>query len=484
MVHADQEVWRSLLTYLRRQHPNLCRQWFDEIEPVVISGGVIRLYVPQSIHLRYLQRQCADIFSEAARTTTGRLVTVRFQGHRDGVHEDVDQPNVSPEVKTIAPDPSSIEVNLTPTSSTQTDEKNTRTSHRNAMFQSSWESLYDEMVLNPDYSFENFVVGPNSRLAHAAAIAVAEQPGKAYNPFFIHGGVGLGKTHLLQAICQQILNIDPQSIIYFTSCSAFLNQFMESVKAGEMSLFRNHFRHVDILVVDDIHDLASHDRTQEEFFHTFNSLHQQGRQIVLSSDAAPQEIPHLEARLVSRFKQGLVAPIGVPCYETRIGILKQKASLRSLELPEDVYCHIAQHIDTNIRELEGALNQLQGLAMATERPIDLDLAIEALGGRSPSDSSALSVEQIMSTVCKHFDIKPAELLSKRRHRSIALPRQLAMYLSRHHTSHSLEEIGGYFGGRDHTTVLHADRKITKLNTTDDEFKKTISTIKRQLLIAE
>lgn len=483
MTDPDPSVWEAMLAHIRRHHPTHCRLWFEDIEPIEVDGGVIRLFVPRHIHLKYLQSECTEIFNDAAQTITNRLVVVKFVGDREkigGQKYSKENRQSSPDINTQNENSNYPAAKMRSNGKILNAASNNINTESGTTDNSTWDYMYDEMVLNPDYSFENFVVGPTNRLAHAAAIAVSQRPGLAYNPYFIHGGVGLGKTHLLQAICQSILQANSNTRIYYTSCDAFLNKFIESVQAGEMINFRHYFRNVDILVVDDIHDLAGHERSQEEFFHTFNCLHQQNKQIVLSSDAPPQEIPHLEARLVSRFKQGLVARIDIPCYETRIGILKQKAALRDLKLPVEVICHIAQEIDSNIRELEGALTQLQGLAMATGRLIDMDLAQEALGKQSTVPSPLINVQEIMARVCQHYDIKQSDLLSKRRHRSIAFPRQVAMYLARRHTEHSLEEVGGYFGGRDHTTVMHAERKILKQRQLDDQFDHLLTALEKQL----
>ncbi|MFM8578533.1 MAG: DnaA ATPase domain-containing protein, partial [Planctomycetaceae bacterium] len=340
----DDDLRNGMHAYLRRNHPEICRHWFDRISVLGVEGGVLRLLVDEPVRLKYLQRTCIAPFTEAAQSVTGRLLAVRFIG---------------------------------PDGTGQSPEGEPRSGH------DSMESpvLRDEqVVLSPDYSFESFVVGPGNRLAHAAAMAVASKLGRAYNPFFVHGGVGLGKTHLLQAICQQVLRQQPTARVSYISCNTFMDAFHECVKAGRMSEFRHRFRNVDLLVIDDIHFLSKHEQTQEEFFHTFNALHQSGRQIVLSSDAAPVEIPDLEERLVSRFNSGLVARMERPCYETRVNILKAKARLHELEMPEEVPAYIAARIDSNIRELEGALAKVRGLAMATSRAIDLELAKEAVGG--------------------------------------------------------------------------------------------------------
>ncbi|MEL7473846.1 MAG: chromosomal replication initiator protein DnaA, partial [Planctomycetota bacterium] len=339
----------------------------------------------------------------------------------------------------------------------------------------------DALVINPDYTFESFVVGPSNRLAHAAALAVAANPGTAYNPLFTHGGVGLGKTHLMQAVSLRIHEANPDLIIYYLSCESFMTQFMEAVQAGKMTDFRHRFRDVDVLIVDDIHFLAKGDTSQEEFFHTFNTLHHANKQIVLSSDAPPEEIPELEDRLVSRFKWGLVASIDPPRLETRVEILRSKARIRGIHLESDVAEFVAERVATNIRELEGALTQLQMRAAVETRPIDLRLAREALGSRPGGPRpSAPTLERIIEAITDFYGVRLADLQSKRRHRSITQPRQVCMFLARKLTRHSLEEIGGYFGGRDHTTVMHALRAVEQRKSDDPEFARTLESLEHRI----
>jgi chromosomal replication initiator protein len=264
-----------------------------------------------------------------------------------------------------------------------------------------------------------------------------------------------------------------------------MDAFHECVKAGRMSEFRHRFRNVDLLVIDDIHFLSKHEQTQEEFFHTFNALHQSGRQIVLSSDAAPVEIPDLEERLVSRFNSGLVARMERPCYETRVSILRTKASLHELQMPEEVPAYIAARIDSNIRELEGALAKVRGLALATGRTIDLELAKEAIGGDPIGHGNPQpNIQAILDAVSRYYDVKLTDLLGKRRHKSVALPRQVCMWLARRHTRYSLEEIGGYLGGRDHTTVLHAIRTVDSRQNQDDRLKADVDRLQQVLRFVE
>jgi len=490
-IHPDPLIWDEILAHLRRHHPDRCRQWFEEISIARLAGGVLTLCASQPVQLRYLQAECVEIFREAAQSVTGRLLSVVFVSA-----DEAEVISMRPHAPVLTPPRSAPSVPQEASAPKQTPMPmmTNDITHAPAAGPSLngnghsgpngrvWGTLYDEMVINPDYSFETYIVGPNNRLAHAAALAVSQQPGTAYNPFFIHSGVGLGKTHLLQAICQALLSTKPDCRIYYVSCEGFVGQFMEAVQAGQMLEFRHKFRDIDVLVVDDIHFLAAHERTQEEFFHTFNSLWQSRKQIVLSSDASPNEIPKLEDRLLSRFKCGLVARMDKPCYETRLAILKIKARLRGLVLPDDVLCFVAHHTDSNIRELEGALTQLQATSMAMNRVIDLEMAREALGDAPTPLTPIVNIQAIISTVARQFEVKQTDLFSKRRQKSIALPRQVAMYLARCHTSHSLQEIGGFFGGRDHTTVMHAVAKIGKLREGDAGMDRRLDMIERDLAI--
>jgi len=450
-----------MLNYLRRNHADVCRQWFEELEPLWLEGGVLRIRVSNQVQQNYLRSNCADVFREAAQDATGALIGVSFVAG-DGTEPHNHQPTAGHNGNGKAHVPA------------QPDRA------RRDIF----DDEADQIAISPDYSFGNFVIGPGNRLAHAAALAVAKQPGRAYNPLFVHGGVGLGKTHLLQAACQHLMTENPDIRICYLSCDSFINHFMEAVQNGLMHDFRHRYRHVDVLVIDDIHFLSSRERTQEEFFHTFNTLHQARKQIILSSDAPPSEIPDLEERLVSRFNWGLVARIDKPCYETRVAIVKKKAAIRGLHLPDDVVCYIAARIESNTRELEGAITKVQSLAMFNDSGVDLPLAQQALGDQdAPATGAHVSIQTIIDAVTDFFDVKLSDLQSKRRHRSITIPRQICMYLARQRTNHSLEEIGGYFGGRDHTTVMHAIRSIGDKIDDDPGFASQINRIDQTLQVA-
>ena len=343
------------------------------------------------------------------------------------------------------------------------------------------ESQFEQIVISPDYSFENFVTGPGNQLAYAAAIAVANQPGTAYNPLFIHGGVGLGKTHLLQAICQTIMQKNPRLRILYLSCDTFMNQFLDCVQSGKMNEFRHRYRHVDVLVIDDIHFLANRERTQEEFFHTFNALYQSNRQIILSSDSPPAEIPQLEERLVSRFQWGLVANVSKPDYETRVAIIRAKMKIRGLEIPDDVVAYMATRIDSNARELEGAITTIQGHAALQNKPVNLALAQQALGDSGVHGGSQITIQHIISAVTDFYNVKLSDLQSKRRYKSITGPRQVCMWLARKRTRFSLEEIGIYFGGRDHTTVMHSIKTVDERVAADPTFLHQLEKLDEQII---
>jgi chromosomal replication initiator protein len=472
------KVWNGMLTHLRAHHPTICRQWFEDLEPAGVLGGALHVRAKSDLYRDYLRRMCADAFNDAARSASGRLLAIRFVGPNDPLPA---APKVKPSTKSADRARHEPLVVQTPSGSTSNHVPKVTPAAVSVPSAAAPRAPHVEsLVVNPDYGFDTFVVGQENRLAHAAARSVASNPGRTYNPFFIHGGVGLGKTHLLQAICLELARTRPGISMLYISCEGFMSQFLECVQSGQMAEFRHRFRDVDVLVVDDIHFLADRDRTQEEFFHTFNALHQANKQIVLSSDAAPEEIPSIESRLVSRFKWGLVARIEPPCLETRMEILKAKARIRGLSMPDDVAEMIATRIDTNIRELEGAVVKLQIQSAVENRPIDLSLAAAALGDHVSPSQNGPTIQVIMGAVTEFYGLRIPDLQSKRRQRSIALPRQVCMYLARRNTKLSLEEIGGYFGGRDHTTVMHAVRTIEDRRSPESEIDQILKTIEERI----
>jgi len=445
MAVVERGLWQRIIQHVVCSGGNLIRPWFTELEPISLEHGLLEIQVPGPNEQSYCRQHATRLFTEAAQGATGRLVGVCFltkaevssngQAGGDGVYS------------AEAPAPEAVS------------------------------------YLNGDNTFDTFVAGPCNRLPHAACLAVSEAPGKSYNPLFIYGNSGLGKTHLLQATCHKIAHDMPATSICYLSCETFVNHFIESVERGKLHEFRYRYRHAEVLVIDDIQFLSGHERTQEEFFHTFNTLYQSQRQIILSSDRGPAEISDLEERLISRFNWGLVARIDRPCYETRVAIVRRKARLRNMDLPEDVICLVAGTIDSNTRELEGAISKVAMLAQVSDRPIDLELAREALGTESVSSSREITIEHILNAVISRYSVRLADLQSKKRSRSIAFPRQVCMYLARTLTRHSLEEIGGYFGGRDHTTVLHANRTVERLCQENPQLQATLSLLMQQIRAA-
>ena len=331
--------------------------------------------------------------------------------------------------------------------------------------------------LNPKYTFDTFVIGNSNRFAHAACVAVAESPARAYNPLFLYGGVGLGKTHLMHAIGHHIITQKKDAKVVYVSSEKFTNELINSIKDDRNEEFRNKYRNVDILLIDDIQFIAGKERTQEEFFHTFNSLHEANKQIIISSDRPPKEIPTLEDRLRSRFEMGLITDIQAPDFETRIAILRKKAQMENIEVSNEVTNYIAKNIKSNIRELEGALTRVIAYSSITNRTRSFDLAVEALKDIiTTTKNEEITVNRIKEKVASVFNIKMEDFNSKKRTRSIAYPRQIAMYLSRELTDLSLPKIGEEFGGRDHTTVIHAHDKIVKDIQVNEEIKSKIEKI--------
>ncbi len=338
----------------------------------------------------------------------------------------------------------------------------------------------DAPLLQPSYVFDNFITGPSNAIAHAAARGVADNPGTGNNPLFLYGSVGLGKTHLLQAICHEILRRRPTFRIAYRSCEQFTNEFVEALGRNATEEFRRRFRNVDMLVIDDVHFLANKERTQEEFFHTFNALYQAGKQIILSSDAPPTDIPTLEERLVSRFKWGLVEKLEQPETETRMAIIRRKAELMGLPLPNDVVEYVATNVRNNIREIEGAIASVRTRAQMEHVPVDLAIAKVALEATLRHEQKAVGIDRIAQVVAAHYDVKVSDLRSKRRTKSISFPRQVVMYLARDVTRMSLLEIGDWFGGRDHTTVLYATDRIAEQVASDDGLKHQLAHLKDRI----
>lgn len=424
---SEDRIWHNIILRLRQVRPELYRPWLVALGPVEMANGVLKIHTRSHDHHQYLTQNCREICNEIAQEVTNRLITVQF---------------VEPPTPVVEPPP-------------------------------AFELETERLVLNSDLTFENFVMGPSNQLAHAASVAVAENPGRVYNPLYIHGNVGLGKTHLLQAICHHIHRTRPDAKVLYISCETFTNHFVEAIERGAIHSFRYRYRFVDALVIDDVQFLSAAERTREEFFHTFNTLFSAQKQIVLSADESPHGIPSLEDRLVSRFNWGLVARIDPPCLETRMAIVRKKAKLRCADVPEDVVHAIAARAGSNTRELEGALTRVIAYSQQFGGRIDLEIACQALGDEPVTPARKVTIQDVIGVVMERYNLRLADLQGKRRHRTIANARQICMYLARQLTSHSLGEIGGYFGGRDHTTVLHAVRNIEMLRSQDPELRAAI-----------
>jgi chromosomal replication initiator protein len=341
-------------------------------------------------------------------------------------------------------------------------------------------SFREKGMLNKRYYFENFIVGPSNQFAHAAALAVAENPGKSYNPLFIYGGVGLGKTHLINAIGNHIIRNKPDVKIIYLTAEQFTNEVVAAIRYDKMYAFKEKYRNIDMLLVDDIQFFSGKDRSQEEFFYTFNTLYEAHRPVIITSDKYPKEMPDVEERLRSRFEWGLIADIQQPDFETRMAILKQKAETENIKLPEDVILFLVDAIKTNIRVLEGALIRLGAYASLTGKAITVELAKDILKATIGDKEKAVTYDAIQKAVADHFQIKLQEMKAKKRTKNLVMPRQVAMYLCRELTNLSYPEIGKYFGGKDHTTVIHACRQIEKLKEKESRLKDAIDALTKAL----
>ena len=479
MTRLDPTKWQDIMSYLRENHAGMCRQWFSDLKPSTLGGGLLKIRAGTSIQKNYLQNRCLEPFTEAAQQVFQQLVAVRFVDASDEEPESAEAllsttgggAGATGTTDGGAGGAVAAAFSPKPQLKTVTSLDELTTSRQRPTGKDDVDPEFGSpLILSPDFAFDQFVGGPNNDMAFAAAQAVADHPAEAYNPLFIYGGVGLGKTHLLKAVCQQIMSRDPNFRIVYVTCENFTNQFLDHVRTGDMKLFRQYYRDADMLVVDDIHFLSDKERSQEEFFHTFNELHQCNKQIVLSSDAAPQDIPGLTERLASRFNWGVVCKVDPPSYETRVAILKQKAELKSRAVPDEVIDYLARRIDSNIRDLEGGLNNVLATADLKKAPITLAMARDSQNDPDVEPPSRVTLQRIIDVVTDYYGVKVAELQSRKRHQSIAEPRQVCMYLARKKTTLSLEEIGGHFGGRDHTTVMHSVQKIDKKVSNEPKFE--------------
>jgi chromosomal replication initiator protein len=437
-------IWDQVLSRIETKvNRHSFYTWFKPTSYVADEGGSIRVRVPNALFRDWLTKHYATVLTEALAEVDRKGTSVSF------VTED-SVPEPEPPAVDPLPEP----------------------------------DLTDEAVqsggLSPRYSFDTFIVGPSNQFAHAACRAVAEAPSRSYNPLFIYGGVGLGKTHLMHAIGHYVLNHLKTLKLTYISSERFMNEMINAVRYDRVLDFRERYRSVDVLLVDDVQFLAGKEGTQNEFFHTFNALYDSQKQIVISSDCPPHEIPQLEERLRSRFEWGLIADIQPPDLETKVAILKRKAEAEGIMIPDNVALFIAGKIKSNIRELEGSLIRLVAYASLTGREISLSLAQDVLRNVLQHDERAVTIEVIQKFVADYYGLKPAELKSRNNSKSVAMPRQIAMYLCKTLTNASLPEIGKSFGGKHHSTVIHSIRKIEDLRQRDGDFNTLINTLTESL----
>ncbi|USS85956.1 chromosomal replication initiator protein DnaA [Fructilactobacillus cliffordii] len=418
--------------------------WINSATPIDYDGHILTLELPTALHRDYWDRQLKSTFIEYAYAITQTDVRPKL----------VLKGEAGPNAK-----------NLAQFNETHHQEK----------------TPHIDPHLNPNYTFDTFVIGQGNQMAHAAALAVSEDPGKVYNPLFFYGGVGLGKTHLMQAIGNKVLKNNPEANVKYVTTEKFTNDFIDALQNNKMQEFRRVYRNVDLLLVDDIQFLANKEGTQDEFFNTFNALYEENKQIVMTADRLPNEINSLTDRLVSRFKWGLSVDITAPDLETRAAILRAKAQSEGLQVDDNIMSYIASQIDSNVRELEGALSRIKAFAELKQAPVTMDLVSEALKPlKLNKEKSAITPESIIKVTASYYHVTVKEIKGKKRVKAIVVPRQVAMYLCRELTDNSLPKIGEAFGGKDHTTVIHAHEKITKMAASDADLQKQIADLKTEI----
>ena len=475
-VAADTNLWFEVVDALRNRIP---RQTFDTwIRPlklVSVEDDTIRLLAPSRYVIEWVQENFLSQIADELQRVSERRFAIVFDLSPEGQASEIAEAaaaEVPAEPRIEAGTSGRYDARAEPMPRSATAE---RTSPPAPAL------TFEDRPLSNRYTFDSYIVGGSNQLAHAASMAVAEQPASRYNPLFIYGGVGLGKTHLIQAIGHEILNKNPKARVVYLSSESFMNELITALRFDKMDQFRAKYRDgCDVLLMDDIQFVAGKERTQEEFFHTFNTLYGSRKQIVLTSDKFPKEIPNLEERLRSRFEWGLIADIQAPEIETRIAILRKKAEDDRVELPDDVAMFLATHIASNIRELEGSLIRVGAFASLYGRKIDLELAKEVLGALVQEKRQILTAEGIQKTVASFFNIKVSDIKSEKKHKVLALPRQIAMWLVRKHVKSSYPDIGEKFGGKDHSTVIHACKKIEEKMKTDAQLKNTVESLEKTL----
>ena len=432
--------------------------WFDPLVCLQESEETLVLAAPSEFSAIWLQEHYLDLISQKAQLAQGRPVKVIVQ--------------------VLEREPREAGEQLERTDETARKESTAREVERS---RSVLNAAQRKFALNPRNTFENFIVGPSNQFAHAASHAVANAPAQAYNPLFLYGETGLGKTHLMHAMAQHILKNDPSSKVVYVSCEKFTNEFIRAIQENTLVQFRKFYRSIDVLLIDDIHFLAGKERSQEEFFHTFNELFESQRQICLSSDRSASEIGKLESRLVSRFQWGMATDIQPPDLETRVAILKKKTLALNYNIPSDILEFLAQRITRNVRRMVGALTRVASYSTLIKKPLDIEVVEKLLQDILQEEAqNQITVDKIQKKVVEYFDLRQSDMVSRRRPNNIAFPRQIAMYLSRILTNHSLKEIGESFGGRDHGTVIHACKTVENMMEQDESVRRNVDYLNKHL----
>jgi len=457
-------TWKKSLSLLQSEvNESVFAAWFLPMHELGVDSESITLGVPNKFFESWIRDKYISLIRAAVQQAAGSPLQVRFAISEApaGEPENPGAPENPADPEKASSSLVSVPGNVTSGEKKQ-DGKDSGPGWLKSVFSGSRpvsESRFKEFGLNPNYSFDNFVVGGSNRFAHAASLAVCEKLSKVYNPLFLYGGVGLGKTHLMQAMGQETLKRHPKARVLYLSSEEFTNQLIGAIRTKTTAKFRGMYRNVDILLIDDIQFIAGKESTQEEFFHTFNALHDAHKQIVLCSDRSPQDISSLEERLVSRFAWGLIADVQAPDFETRVAIMEKKSETSAVKVPKETLYFLAENIKTNIREMEGALIRVVAYAKLTGAELSVDLSREVLKGMLTADEKKITIPVIQKIVASFYGVDTGDMKTKKRTRVVVYPRQVAMYLSRTMTDHSLPDIGGFFGGRDHTTVIHACGKI-------------------------
>ncbi|MEX2542202.1 MAG: chromosomal replication initiator protein DnaA [Trueperaceae bacterium] len=447
----ENAIWEDILDFVQDQIPDVeFRTWFKQVKPLGIEEGTFMIGVPHSFARDWLKNHYGPVLEQALRDLGASSPRVGFQvvPFQAGEQQGMFAPDGGPADGRNGEEPRAPKA--------------------------------PKPFLNPKYVFSNFVVGPNNNLAHAAALAVAEAPGRAYNPLFLYGQAGLGKTHIMHAVGHSVAERFTNLQVEYVTTETFTNELISAIREDRMTSFRDRYRSIDLLLVDDVQFIAGKERTQEEFFHTFNALYESGKQIILSSDRPPKDIPTLENRLRSRFEWGLITDIQPPELETRIAILNMNAEYRGVNIPNEVSDFIARQVTSNIRELEGALVRVIVYASMNNTALDRQTAAQALSDVFTPGDLSLTMDDILRATARQYEVDPTDIKSKGRRQELVAPRQVAMYLIRELTSHSYPEIGQFFSGRDHSTVMYAVQKVNERLDGNGELGQRIKAIRGEL----